>query len=280
MRDRESVGVCQGSKKWPNRCHRKLERHSRDASLLFAKFYGELRARRQAGGTGPPMVMLMAHETIRVPFALLSLEPPSHDLRWGTSASASKESTGKQRAEQTRTDARRLYNGQRPEEAKSTEPQGPEEDSRLVTVRFVAAGGYVVAALEVRLRPRACAVDRTLFFFFFPSVNFEIPTRERVASALLESVDRFETIHVFFSRVGFHNTCIDTSTNRKPLETPVTLCDRVSPIFSRTYANSEMNTSTLTQALLPARGRDRQALRARHAGRTSPESAICTCVDF
>ena len=35
------------------------------------------------------------------------------------------------------------------------------DPDRVVPVRFVAAGGYVVAALEVELRPRACrAIDQ------------------------------------------------------------------------------------------------------------------------
>jgi Ca2+-binding EF-hand superfamily protein len=76
----------------------------------------------------PPMVLLMARETVRIPFAFLSLTPPSHDLRWG------------------RDDDK-------------------EDDARTVPVRFVAAGGFVVAATEVTARQRACVVDRTFRFY-------------------------------------------------------------------------------------------------------------------
>lgn len=77
----------------------------------------------------PPMVLLMARETVRIPFAFLSLAPPSHDLRWGR------------------------------------DDNKDEEGARTVPVRFVAAGGFVVAATEVTARPRACVVDRTFRFY-------------------------------------------------------------------------------------------------------------------
>ena len=89
----------------------------------------------------PPVVLLMAHETIRVPFAFLTLEPPSHELKWGA--------------------PKHRDRGESKEESKDV----GEDPARVVPVRFVAAGGYVVAAVEVEARPRACVVDRTFRFY-------------------------------------------------------------------------------------------------------------------
>ncbi|KAK7239088.1 hypothetical protein SO694_00027156 [Aureococcus anophagefferens] len=89
----------------------------------------------------PPVVLLMAHETIRVPFAFLTLEPPSHELKWGA--------------------PKHRDRGESKEESKDAS----EDPARVVPVRFVAAGGYVVAAVEVEARPRACVVDRTFRFY-------------------------------------------------------------------------------------------------------------------
>jgi len=83
-----------------------------------------------------PMVLLMPHETVRIPFAYLSLEPPSHDLRWGSATSSSNKNESKQ-----------------------------SEDGRSCSVQFVAGGGYVVAALQVEVKPRPCVVDRTFRFY-------------------------------------------------------------------------------------------------------------------
>ena len=62
------------------------------------------------------------------PLRVFVVTPPSHDLRWG------------------RDDDK-------------------EDDARTVPVRFVAAGGFVVAATEVTARQRACVVDRTFRFY-------------------------------------------------------------------------------------------------------------------
>ena len=98
-----------------------------------------------AGPPGsPPMVLLMAHETVRVPFAFLSLAPPSHDLRWGKKGAST---------------VRRSR-----EESKDGDDPVSGAD-RTVPIRFVAAGGYVVAAVEVAAKPRACVVDRTFRFY-------------------------------------------------------------------------------------------------------------------
>ena len=106
----------------------------------------------------PPVVLLMAHETIRVPFAFLSLEPPSHDLKWGARQTKAAPDAGRR-------------GDRRSSEAKDGGGDGPKASgsgtapSRVVPVRFVAAGGYVVAAVEVESRPRACVVDRTFRFY-------------------------------------------------------------------------------------------------------------------
>ena len=76
----------------------------------------------------------MARETVHIPFTFLTLQPPSHAMRWGGRG-----------AGRPRRDA-----GSRPS-ARCT--------------RFIASSGHVVAMLELRVRPRPCAVDRTFRFY-------------------------------------------------------------------------------------------------------------------
>lgn len=84
--------------------------------------------------SGPvPCVMLMANETVRLPFALLSLEPPGHDVRFAIKGKSN-----------------------------NADKQHPKS---VTTVKFVSASGFVLAALRVNAYPRHCVVDQTLRFY-------------------------------------------------------------------------------------------------------------------
>lgn len=124
--------------------------------------------------SGPtPNVMLMANETVRLPFALLSLEPPSHDLR---------------------------YSSKRDDDQPTT----------VTTVKFLSAAGFSLGILRVNTYPRPCVVDRTLRFYqaegeiLKRTIRVVAPSRHISAAAtnsdLLETAIAMPTIQ--------HSRCI------------------------------------------------------------------------
>ena len=103
-----------------------------------------------------PVVMLMANEQLRIPFAYLGLDPPTHELRWGDQQRRRPSLESKDESDDEAKGS---------SSSSSKKKKNAEEPAAVTTVKFIASGGFVVGVLEVEMYPRPCVVDRTFRFY-------------------------------------------------------------------------------------------------------------------